>query len=347
MPMSAWCSRNDLVPERSLRLEKRVPSMRSWLVFALLFAAAPVAAQRVQIESGSVVRTVTTLKPGQFVWAPEIAPEGPMLLIVNLSTQRALLFRNGVPIGATTVSTGKPGHDTPTGIFTVLQKQVEHYSSKYDNAPMPYMQRLTWGGVALHAGNLPGFPASHGCIRLPAAFAKLLYGATRLGMTVVITDERATPRIGPAPEIIAASHADEMESDGDYEWHPEKSPQGPVSIVVSSADRKAVVLRNGLEIGASAVTIDGPVSGTWAYTLRNVDGAGQHWIRVALSSAAGSDQAVPREEWQRFHAPAGFRREIAGIVRPGTTVVVTSDSLIAGAVAAPVTVMETEPKTRN
>ena len=104
--------------------------MRSWLVFALLFAAAPVAAQRVQIGSGSVVRTVTTLKPGQFVWAPEIAPEGPMLLIVNLSTQRALLFRNGVPIGATTVSTGKPGHDTPTGIFTVLQKQIEHYSSK-------------------------------------------------------------------------------------------------------------------------------------------------------------------------------------------------------------------------
>ena len=307
----------------------------------------PVLAEQVQIGSGSVVQTVTALKPGQFVWAPEIAPQGPMLLIVNLSTQRALLFRNGVPIGATTVSTGKPGHDTPTGIFTVLQKQVEHYSSKYDNAPMPYMQRLTWGGVALHAGNLPGFPASHGCIRLPAGFAKLLYGATRLGMTVVITDQKATPRIAPAPEIVAASPADDIESGASYEWHPEKSREGPVSIVVSSADRKAVVLRNGVEIGASAVAIDGPVSGTWGYTLRNVDSGGQHWIRVALSSAAGSDQPVAREEWQRFHAPAGFRREVAGIVRAGTTVVVTSDSLVSGAVAAPVTVMDAESKARK
>ena len=153
--------------------------MKSWLSLlsaAAIAAGGPLFSQRIAIGSGSVVRTVTGLKAGQFVWAPEIAPEGPMLLIINLSTQRALLFRNGVPIGATTVSTGKVGHDTPTGIFAVLQKQVEHHSSKYDNAPMPYMQRLTWGGVALHAGNLPGFPASHGCIRLPSGFAKLLYG---------------------------------------------------------------------------------------------------------------------------------------------------------------------------
>ena len=109
-----------------------------------------------------------------------------MLLVVNVKTQRAVLFRNGVPIGATTISTGRPGYRTPTGAFTILQKQVEHYSSKYDNAPMPYMQRLTWYGVALHAGNLPGYPASHGCIRLPAGFAKLLYGVTRLGTPVVI-----------------------------------------------------------------------------------------------------------------------------------------------------------------
>ena len=120
-----------------------------------------------------------------------------MLLIVNVSTQRAVLFRNGVPIAATTVSTGRPGHATPTGVFTILQKQVEHHSSIYDNAPMPFMQRLTWQGVALHAGNLPGYPASHGCVRLPAAFAKLLYKATKVGMTVVITNEQTTPRMRP------------------------------------------------------------------------------------------------------------------------------------------------------
>lgn len=326
---------------RSRRNTRR--SVGTFLLAAALVASSGAApAQQVQIGSGSVVQTVTTLKPGHYVWAPQVAPEGPMLLIVNLSTQRALLFRNGVPIAATTVSTGKAGHRTPTGVFTVLQKQVEHYSSKYDNAPMPYMQRLTWGGVALHAGNLPGYPASHGCIRLPAGFAKLLYGATKIGMTVVITDERSTPRIAPAPEIVASTPPSTTEPPGQYEWHPEKAPQGPVSIVVSSADRKAVVLRNGVEIGSAAVTVEGAEAGTWAYTLRNVDAGGQHWIRVSLSSEGSSGAAVPREEWQRFRASDAFRRAVADIVQPGTTVVVTSDTLTSGAVAVPLTVIDAE-----
>src|SRR6476661_6059208 len=222
-----------------------------------LAALAP--AQRVEIGNGSIVATVTRLKAGQFVWAPQAAPQGPMLLIVNLSTQRALLFRNGVPIGASTVSSGKPGHQTPTGVFTVLQKQVEHYSSKYDSAPMPYMQRLTWYGVALHAGNLPGYPASHGCIRLPKGFAKLLYGATKLGMTVVIAQGRASPRISPAPQIVAADPAPRPVAGDHFVWTPDRSPDGPVSIVVSGADKRAVVLRNGVEIGSAPVTVEGEI----------------------------------------------------------------------------------------
>ena len=320
--------------------------MTRWLRLVPFVLSVPLFAQQVPIGSNSVVQTVQTLKPGQFVWSPQAAPEGPMLLVVNLKTQRALLFRNGVPIGASTVSTGKTGHATPTGVFTILQKHVEHYSSKYDNAPMPYMQRLTWGGVALHAGNLPGYPASHGCIRLPAGFAKLLYGATRLGMTVVISDGAATPRIAPGPQILASERESPAASAGAYEWHPERSLDGPVSIVVSGADRKAVVLRNGVEIGSAPITVDGPVSGAWAYSLRDADASGQRWIRVSLSSASDSGAAVPREEWQRFHAPDAFKRAVAEIIRPGTTVVVTSDSLVSGAVAEPVTVIDagTGPK---
>ncbi|MGN6057423.1 MAG: L,D-transpeptidase family protein [Sphingomicrobium sp.] len=340
MPMRASYSRSVSAPD--IRVTPRHSLARSALPLVLLALAAPAVAQQVQLGPGSVVQTVTTLKAGQFVWAPQAAPEGPMLMIVSLPTQRALLFRNGVPIGATTVSTGKAGHDTPTGVFTILQKQIEHYSSKYDSAPMPYMQRLTWGGVALHAGKLPGYPASHGCIRLPAGFAKLLYGATKLGMTVVIADQKVTPRIAPAPNIVALPSAEAAVET--YDWHPERSPQGPVSIVVSSEDGKAVVLRNGVEIGAAKVIIDGPVSGTWAYTLRNVDGSGQHWIRVSLSLDELSDQPVPREEWRRFHAADAFRRSVAEIVRPGTTIVVTSDSLVSGAVASPVTVIESTAK---
>jgi L,D-transpeptidase catalytic domain len=317
--------------------------MRCLLGSATLLLAMPAPAQQVQIGSGSVVQTVTTLKAGQFVWAPQVAPEGPMLLIVNLSTQRALLFRNGVPIGASTVSTGKPGHGTPTGVFTVLQKQIEHYSSKYDNAPMPYMQRLTWQGVALHAGHLPGYPASHGCIRMPAGFAKLLYGTTSLGMTVVITDRATQPRIAPTPQIVADEAANTPRADGQIEWVPENSPTGPVSIVVSARDRRAVVLRNGVEIGSGPVTVEGSVTGTWAYALRSIDASGQHWIRVQLSSQATPDDApVPPSEWQRFRAPQTFRQTVAAIVQPGTTVVVTEDSLRTGAVATPLTVIDAE-----
>lgn len=296
---------------------------------AALALASPCAAQQVDISKGSVAETVAALKPGQYAWAAEIAPDGPMLLIVNLTTQRAVLFRNGVPIGATTVSTGRPGYETPTGVFTILQKKVEHYSRTYDNAPMPYMERLTWKGVALHAGYLPGRPASHGCIRMPLGFAKLLYGVTRLGMTVVITDRAVTPRVGPTPAFVLQGPALPAAT-GSISWQPDKSPQGPVSVVVSGADGKAIVLRNGVVIGSAPVQVAGAVSGTWAYALRSIDAEGQHWIRLDLSPGSSGDEAVPAEEWQRFTAPEAFKEAVAGIVQPGMTIVVTADSLRPG-----------------
>lgn len=301
-----------------------------------LLLTASASAQQVDVSRGSVAEALEKLQPGQFAWVPEIAPRGPMLLIVNLKTQRAVLYRNGVPIGATTVSTGRPGRSTPTGVFTILEKQVIHHSSKYDNAPMPYMERLTWYGVALHAGHLPGYPASHGCIRMPKGFAKLLYGVTSLGMTVVIADVPSSPRVAPTPDIVAKPAA--ADGGGTVVWNPQKSPSGPVSVVVSAADQRAVVLRNGVVIGSAPVTIKGPVSGTWAYALRAIDASGQHWVRVDLSRGAASNAAVPREEWQRFTAPERFKADVAGIVEPGMTIVVTPDSL--QSTAAPATVLE-------
>lgn len=314
------------------------------LAAAALALGAAGSAQRVEIGTGSVVDTVEKLKAGQYIWAPVVAPSGPMVLIVNTHRQRAVLFRNGVPIAATTVSTGRAGRETPTGVFTVLQKQVVHHSSKYDNAPMPYMQRLTWQGVALHAGHLPGYPASHGCIRMPAGFAKLLYGITSLGMTVIVTDHATQPRIAPTPQIIAGDEDPAAgELPGAVQWNPDKSPSGPVSIVISASDRRAVVLRNGVQIGSAPVTVTGAVGGTWAYSFRSIDPAGQHWIRVQLSSQESvSDSPVPRSEWQRFEAPESFRRAVAAIVQPGTTVVVTSDSLVSAAAGSPVTVMDAD-----
>ena len=305
---------------------------------ALLIAASPSFVPQVDISSGSVVNIVEKLKPGQYVWAPQIAPDGPMLLIVNLKSQRAVLYRNGVPIGATTISTGRPGRETPTGIFTILQKQIVHHSSKYDNAPMPYMERLTWKGVALHAGHLPGFPASHGCIRMPAGFAKLLYGLTSLGMTVVIANVPAAPRVAPTPSLEWRDEG--TLNGGTFTWTPDKSPAGPVSVIVSASDSHALVLRNGVVIGSAPVTVKADVPGTWAYQLKSIDKDGQHWVRLQLSLPAAHDEQVPREEWQKFVAPEGFKKAVATIAAPGMTIVVTPDSLRSA--AAPTTVLESD-----
>lgn len=301
-------------------------------------------AQQIQIGSGSVVEAIRELRPGQFAWAPQLAPDGPVLLIVNTSSQRAVLYRNGIPIAATTVSTGRPGYQTPTGIFSILQKHVEHYSSKYDNAPMPFMQRLTWSGVALHAGQLPGYPASHGCIRLPSGFARLLYGVTRLGMTVVVTDKVSIPRVAPTPELALEGAAALSPQVAPSEWHPERSLTGPVSVIVSVADGRAVVLRNGVEIGVAPVRVEGPVTGTWAYSLRSIDDGGQHWLRVDISGESAGDQKVPPAEWRRFHASEEFRKAVSAIVQPGMTIVVTPDSLQPGAPTVPVTIIESDQK---
>jgi lipoprotein-anchoring transpeptidase ErfK/SrfK len=115
---------------------------------------------------------------------------GGVRVVISIPQQKAYVFKNGDLVATSPVSTGKRGHETPVGTFPILQKKVHHRSSKYDNAPMPYMQRLTHYGIALHAGSLPGYPASHGCIRLPRSFAKKLYGLTNYSTKVTVTKRR-------------------------------------------------------------------------------------------------------------------------------------------------------------
>ncbi len=143
------------------------------------------------LETGQLLAN-DGLRPGQYRWHAEHADaEGPLRVVVSLPLQRVWVFRGEALVGVSTVSTGQPGYDTPTGTFPILQKRVDHRSNLYDNAPMPFMQRLTWDGIALHGGPIPrsGEPASHGCIRLPQAFARQLYRITELGTVVVVTDQ--------------------------------------------------------------------------------------------------------------------------------------------------------------
>lgn len=164
---------------------------RCWLQAAAfaLAAAAPLA--RAQARSQRKRRSAYPIAPGRSFWLPELSPAGPVVAVVNLYTQHAQIYRNGIAIGYTSVSTGKRGYGTPTGRFQVLEKRRFHRSSTYGNAPMPWMVRLTWSGIAFHSGALPGFPASHGCIRLPASFAPQLFGALSLGDTVVVLNQPA------------------------------------------------------------------------------------------------------------------------------------------------------------
>lgn len=143
---------------------------------------------------------VDRLKPGQYVWIPQDRYEGPMKIVVVLDTQRVYVFQNDKLIGFSTISSGKKGKETPVGAFNILQKNIDHKSNLYSNAPMPYMQRLTWDGIAIHGGYLPGYPASHGCIRLPLAFAKSLFAVTKLDQEVVVLKDTSTPVKRPPPK---------------------------------------------------------------------------------------------------------------------------------------------------
>ena len=126
------------------------------------------------------------LKPGQYWWS-KMAPEsGDVQVVVSLADQLAFVYRGDALIGVSTISSGKPGKDTPPGIFPILEKKKMHRSRKYDDAPMPFMQRIDQYGIALHAGHIPGEPASHGCVRLPAAFAAKLFSITDVGDRVII-----------------------------------------------------------------------------------------------------------------------------------------------------------------
>src|SRR5262249_25681361 len=127
-------------------------------------------------------------------------PTGQLHVIVSIDKQRATLFADGVPVASTAVSTGTREHPTPMGVFTVIQKDRHHASNLYD-ASMPYMQRITWSGSALHQGPLPGYPASHGCVRLTESFAQLLWRTTKLGARVIVTRPDVAPKEFASPHL--------------------------------------------------------------------------------------------------------------------------------------------------
>jgi lipoprotein-anchoring transpeptidase ErfK/SrfK len=167
-------------------------------------------------------------------------PQGPLIISVSIEQQKVRIYDANGLFAESPVSTGMKGHSTPMGVFSVIQKHKLHHSNIYSNAPMPYMQRITWSGVALHAGVLPGYPASHGCIRMPMAFAVKMWNWTRMGARVIVTPGAVTPASISHPLLVAQKVA----------------PQPPLIADDPKMDAPAVKSDKGADAGAATKPAD-------------------------------------------------------------------------------------------
>jgi hypothetical protein len=253
-------------------------------------AVVALAAVALTAASGHAQPRVTSARA---VHGKEMATEiasGPLLAVVSLSKQRISVHGSAGLIAQSPVSTGMAGYRTPAGVFSILQRSRYHRSNIYSNAPMPYMQRLTWSGVALHAGVLPGYPASHGCIRLPHQFAVDLWGKTKIGTRVVVAPDDAPPvpiehpRL-PAPKLTPAP-ADEGQEGG------QSGHEGP-----ASAHRLKVADASGDFEPSRAALLD-PLQrartrkAVAAAQAADTAGAAKLAIKAAAAKAAAARQAA-------------------------------------------------------
>jgi len=325
-----------------MNLVKTLTTRRHMLIAApaLLLAPRVGAAQQVN-------KLADDLKNGEFNWFPERSPGGPVIIIVSIPDQLVHVYRNGIRIAASTCSTGKPGHRTPTGVFQILQKDKHHRSSTYSNAPMPNMNRLTWSGIALHAGNLPGYPASHGCVRLPMQFSELLFVITRKGMTVVIADERSQPAAVTHPGMVLGDYARREFAAVDTSLMKDQYSAGHAaqptvtSVVVSSKDKSVNVFEDGHEVAKGKATIAGGTKpiGENVYTL-----TGSSKVDDSLTwSGTGygkTDRADMARELRRVSADPPVREHIRKRMKTGITVVTTDQSHSVAQRAGDFTVLE-------
>ncbi len=289
-----------------------------------------------QAYAQEVVKEVHALEPGEFTWQPELSPSGPLAVVVSLPDQLVHVYRNGIRIAVSTCSTGKPGHETPTGVFTVLQKDKDHHSRTYNNAPMPNMNRLTWDGIALHAGKLPGYPASHGCVRLPLDFSAKLFEITQIGMPVIIAGTHADPAEIVHPGLLlsdAAEHELEAAVAGLGEsappaWHGHPGAAAPAtSALVSSADRRLYLIEDGEIAAEGVVSIADPSVplGSHVFVLSGASdrGAALVWHGVGFrhdDAAAGRAEAAALS---RIRGDTHLIDALHASMRPGMVFVTT------------------------
>jgi len=276
---------------------------------------------------------IKALEVGEYIWRPELSPEGPVVVVVSIPEQLTHVYRNGVAIGVSSSSTGKPGKGTPTGVFTILQKRERHFSSTYNNAPMPNMQRLTWKGIALHAGKLPGYPASMGCIRLPMEFSKHLFSVTHIGTPVIIANQKTDHGKLVNPGLILPGASVAKAEQAVKKAKGKKPPVTPntSSILVSGADRMIYLMQEGEITYKTAIRIkdeDQPL-GNHLYSLvgPNPDGKSFRWNAFGFGGHPEMATTVDRWSDKTMARIEVLDREgalrVAHTLKPGTTMVIT------------------------
>jgi hypothetical protein len=287
-------------------------------------------------SSAPIYKKTADLKPGEFTWHPERSPSGPVAIIVSIPDQRVHVYRNGIRIAVSTCSTGAPNHRTPTGVFTILEKDKNHHSSTYNNAPMPNMNRLTWNGIALHAGNLPGYPASHGCVRLPSKFSELLFGITHVGTPVILAGSFTDPKEVVHPGLVLGdyAHHEFVGVQGSIKneklpWQAEvTSADAQTAVIVSRGDMTVTVLENGAPVAMGTATITNPEQpiGRHVFMLIGADESrkGLSWHAVGHHEQAGVAVGQPEEVvLLRIKAEKPVLQAIQARMHPGMVLVTT------------------------
>jgi hypothetical protein len=237
-------------------------------------------------------------------------PQGPLVIAISINKQNLRIYDANGFFAETPISTGMRGHSTPMGVFSVIQKQKLHHSNIYSGAPMPYMQRITWSGIAIHAGVLPGYPASHGCIRMPMAFAVKMYGWTKMGARVVVTPGELTPasfshqllvaqKVAPQPIVV-----NEPKADAPPAAKADKAAEANATIKPAITEA-SLDLRSTVGHGSSVKSaMDEPSAPTPLREQTHTADAGAlpstkttvTMSDAAPSAAGGSDRASSREE---------------------------------------------------
>ena len=255
-------------------------------------------------------------------------PQGPLIVAISIEKQNLKIYDANGFFAETPVSTGMKGHPTPMGVFSVIQKHKLHHSNIYSGAPMPYMQRITWSGVAIHAGVLPGYPASHGCIRMPMAFAIKMWNWTKMGARVLITPGEMTPASFSHPLLVAQKVAPqpngaEPQADAPSATKSDKVSDGGAAIL-SAISETRLELRStvGHDDGVKPVTGEPPAPASLREQTRTADASGGMRATKPLATmndASAGSNASPREEAAARRDSAPPIAEDAASLKTGAT----------------------------